>query len=253
MSGQVEGKAIVVTGAATGIGRTSALALSAEGARLILADMNQEELDHTADLVRKNNGEVFTTLCDVSVTADIVKLHEQAMKNLGAIDCAVNNAGIAGILGVPAAEYPEDIFDKVIAVNLKGVWVCMREQINQMMKQGHGSIVNMASAAGLIGLPNAAYTASKHGVVGLTKSAAITYADKGIRVNAICPGYVHTPATAPAIDSSEAVRDSLIGMHPIGRLGEQEEIAAAVVWLCSDASSFVVGHALPVDGGLVAK
>ena len=253
MSGQLEDKNIVVTGAGTGLGRVSALMLAAEGARVAVSDFNEEEGLETVRRIKGADGEAFFIACDVSKPDDVRNLHQMALERFGAIDCALNNAGIAGILGVPAADYPEDIFDKVISVNLKGVWLCMREQIPQMLKQGKGSIVNMASAAGLVGLPNAAYTASKHGVVGLTKSAAITYSKDGVRVNAVCPGYVYTPATAPAIDSSDAVKQALIAQHPIGRLGTEEEIAAAVVWLCSDASSFVTGHAMPVDGGMVAK
>lgn len=190
--------------------------------------------------------------CDVSKTDDVVALHQQVISKFDRIDGALNNAGIAGQLGLAVADYPEDLFDKVIAVNLKGVWLCMREQINQMLTQRTGgSIVNMASAAGLVALPNGAYTASKHGVVGLTKSAALNYSKNGIRTNAVCPGYVYTPATAPAIDKDE-IRDALIKKHPIGRLGDMREISEAVLWLLSDESSFVTGHAMPVDGGLTA-
>jgi NAD(P)-dependent dehydrogenase (short-subunit alcohol dehydrogenase family) len=172
----------------------------------------------------------------------------------GRLDCAVNNAGIAGILGASLADYPDDIFDKVISVNLKGVFLCMKHQINQMLTQDSGgAIVNVASAAGLIGLPNAAYTASKHGVVGMTKSAAIAYSKNRIRINSVCPGYIDTPAIAPALNAGEEVANALVAMHPIGRLGEADEIAEAIAWLCSDAASFMAGHAMAVDGGLVAK
>ena len=156
------------------------------------------------------------------------------------------------MLGVPAADYPEDIWDNVIAINLTGAWYYMKHEIKQMQQQG-GAIVNMSSAAGLIGLPNAAYTASKHGVVGLTKSAAITYSAENIRINAVCPGYVPTPAVIPIFETNPAMEESLIAMHPMGRLGTEEEIANAVAWLCSDKSGFVAGHAMAVDGALVVK
>lgn len=244
-------KIIIVTGAGTGLGRASALLLAKQGATVIVSDFNSEEGNKTVSMIKETSGSAEFIACDVSKTQDIVDLHQAVIATHGRIDGALNNAGISGQLGLAVADYPEELFDKVIAVNLKGVWVCMREQINQMLTQGSGSIVNMASAAGLVGLPNGAYTASKHGVVGLTKSAAINYSKDGVRVNAVCPGYIYTPATAPALDVDE-IRDALVRQHPIGRLGEMEEIAEAVSWLLSDASSFVTGHSMPVDGGLTA-
>lgn len=247
-----DGKIFIVTGAGTGLGRESALLLAGHGGHIIVSDFNAEEGKTTTGLIKAAGGDAEFIACDVSKTEDIVDLHQKVISMHGRIDGALNNAGISGQLGLAVADYPEELFDKVIAVNLKGVWVCMREQINQMLTQkSGGSIVNMASAAGLVALPNGAYTASKHGVVGLTKSASLNYSKNGVRVNAVCPGYVYTPATAPALDRPE-VMQALVGQHPIGRLGEMSEIAEAVHWLLSDASSFVTGHALPVDGGLTS-
>lgn len=252
MSDNMNNRVIIITGAGTGLGRETALLLANQGAQVIVSDFNLDEGEKTTADIKAAGGAARFIHCDVGKTADIVALHQQVIKEYGRIDGAVNNAGIAGKLGLAVADYPEDLFDKVINVNLKGVWLCMREQINQMLTQKTGgSIVNMASAAGLIGLPNGAYTASKHAVVGLTKSASLNYSKDGVRVNAVCPGYVYTPATAPALDRPE-VMEALVGQHPIGRLGEMNEIAEAVAWLLSGASSFVTGHAMPVDGGLTS-
>lgn len=251
MSKLHDGKIIVITGAGTGIGRESSLLLAKRGATVIVSDFNVAKGETTTKMILDNGGSAEFIACDVSKTKDIVDLHQGVIQKHGRIDGALNNAGISGQLGLAVADYPEELFDKVIAVNLKGVWVCMREQINQMLTQGSGSIVNMASVAGLVAIQNGAYTASKHGVVGLTKAAATAYSKQGIRINAVCPGYVYTPATAPALDVDE-IRNALVKKHPIGRLGEMEEIAEAVSWLLSDASSFVTGHAMPVDGGLIA-
>ncbi len=170
------------------------------------------------------------------------------------MDCAFNNAGVSGRERHLTADYPEDEWDRVIGINLKGIWLCMRAEIPQMLKQGGGAIVNTASVAGLVGIRGtAAYIASKHGVVGLTKAAALEYAESGIRVNAVCPGVIHTPLTQPLFDRLEGFEEQAVARHPIGRLGEPHEIAEAVVWLSSDAASFVTGHAMTVDGGYVAQ
>ena len=248
------GKIALVTGAGTGIGRASAQLLAAKGAKVLVTDFDDAVGNETVESIIEAGGEAEYLHADMSSSGDIEAMVDTVVSKWGRLDCAVNNAGIAGSLGKPLVDYPDEVFDKVISVNLKGVFLCMKHQIKQMLSQDSGgAIVNVASAAGLIGLPNAAYTASKHGVVGMTKSAAITYSKDKIRINSICPGYIDTPAIAPALNAGEEVANALIAMHPIGRLGEASEVAEAIVWLCSDAASFMAGHALAVDGGLVAK
>ena len=254
MKDDITGKVALVTGAGTGIGRATAQLLAAKGAKVLVTDFDDKVGNETVESVIAAGGEAKYLHADMSNSDDIGAMVDAAVNLWGRLDCAVNNAGIAGVLGKHLADYPDDIFDKVISVNLKGVFLCMKHQIKQMQTQDSGgAIVNVASAAGLIGLPNAAYTASKHGVVGMTKSAAVAYSKDKIRINSICPGYVDTPAIAPALNASPEIANALIAMHPIGRLGEADEIAEAIVWLCSDAASFMAGHAMAVDGGLVAK
>ena len=254
MKDSLQGKVALVTGAGTGIGSATAKLLAQKGAAVLVTDFDDEAGQATAEAISDAGGEAVYQHADMSRPDDIAAMVAAAVDRWGRLDCAVNNDGIAGILGAALADYPDDVFDKVISVNLKGVFLCMKHEITQMLTQdAGGAIVNVASAAGLIGLPNAAYTASKHGVVGMTKSAAIAYSKDKIRVNAICPGYIDTPAIAPALNAGEEVANALIGMHPIGRLGESDEIAEAIAWLCSDAASFMAGHAMAVDGGLVAK
>jgi len=254
MNDDLTGKVALVTGAGTGIGSAAAKLLAAKGAKVLVTDFNDEAGQETAAAITAAGGDAKYLHADMADGDDIKAMIDTAVESWGRLDCAVNNAGIAGILGAALADYPDDIFDKVISVNLKGVFLCMKHEINQMLTQETGgAIVNVASAAGLIGLPNAAYTASKHGVVGMTKSAALTYSKDKIRVNAVCPGYVDTPAIAPALNAGEEIANALVAMHPIGRLGEADEIAEAIAWLCSDAASFMAGHAMAVDGGLVVK
>lgn len=253
MAGRLEGKVALVTGAGLGIGRETAILLAREHARVLVTDVDDDAGSNTVAAIEKGGGEALYLHADMAKRDDIEAMVTKGVDTWGRLDCAVNNAGIAGQLGVAAADYPEEIFDKVISVNLKGVWLCMKYEILQMKKQGGGAIVNVASAAGLVGLPNAAYTASKHGVVGLTKSAAITYSKDKIRINSVCPGYIDTPAIAPILEGNPALAEKLKAAHPIGRMGEAVEIAEAIVWLCSDAASFMAGHAMAVDGGLVAQ
>jgi len=251
-TGSMQNKIILVTGGATGIGKTTAQLLAANGARLIVSDVNAQQGHETVDDIIAQGGLAEFMPCDVSNSKDVENLHEHIIETHSRLDGAFNNAGISGRLDLATIDYPEDLFDKVIAVNLKGVWLCMKAQIPQMLKQGQGAIVNMSSVAGLVGILNSAYTASKHGVVGLTKAAALEHSKDNIRVNAVCPGYVETPTTAQAM-ANDAIRSALIRRHPIGRLGEQDEIAEAVMWLLSDAASFVTGHAMPIDGGMTAQ
>lgn len=258
MAGQFEGKVALVTGGASGIGRATALAFAREGAKLIIADMQEEGGQQTVHLITENGGEAIFVKTDVTQATEVEALISQAVKRYGRLDCAHNNAGIAGT-GIGreqralTAEYPEERWHKVIAINLTGVWLCMRYEITEMLKQGRGAIVNTASVGGLVGVPySSAYVASKHGVVGLTKTAALEYIRQGIRVNCVCPGLIRTPMIAPGPNDSELVARMAAG-QPMGRIGNPEEVAAAVLWLCSDAASFVTGHSMVIDGGYVAQ
>jgi NAD(P)-dependent dehydrogenase (short-subunit alcohol dehydrogenase family) len=253
MAGCVEGKVALVTGGASGIGRATALTFAREGAKLVIADMNEDGGQQTVHLITEQGGEAIFVRTDVSQAVEVQALISKAVETYGRLDCAHNNAGIAGGVRARTAEYPEDRWHQVIAVNLTGVWLCMKYEIPQMLHQGGGTIVNTASAAGLVGSRGtSAYVASKHGVVGLTKTAALEYAQQGIRVNCVCPGAIQTPMTDRAW-SDPARRARVIASEPVGRIGNPEEIAEAVVWLCSDAASFVTGHAMSVDGGYVAQ
>ena len=253
MAGHVEGKVALVTGGASGIGRATALTFAREGAKLVIADMNEDGGQQTVHLITEQGGEAIFVRTDVSQAVEVQALISKAVETYGRLDCAHNNAGIAGGVRARTAEYPEDRWHQVIAVNLTGVWLCMKYEIPQMLHQGGGTIVNTASAAGLVGSRGtSAYVASKHGVVGLTKTAALEYAQQGIRVNCVCPGAIQTPMTDRAW-SDPARRARVIASEPVGRIGNPEEIAEAVVWLCSDAASFVTGHAMSVDGGYVAQ
>src|SRR5215467_6354084 len=248
MAGRVEGKVTLVTGGASGIGRATALTFAREGARLVIADTNEDGGQQTVHMITENGGETIFVRTDVSRAVEVQVLISKAVETYGRLDCAHNNAGIAGGVRALTADYPEERWQQVIAVNLTGVWFCMRYEIPQMLHQGGGVIVNTASVAGLIGGRGvAAYVASKHGVVGLTKTAALEYARQGIRVNCVCPGAIQTPMTERAW-SDPAWRARVVASEPVGRVGIPEEVAEAVVWLCSDAASFVTGHAMSVDG-----
>ncbi len=201
-------------------------------------------------MIKESGGEALFVETDVSNTGEVKSMVATCIKKYGALDCAVNNAGIMGTLFIKTADYEEEVWDKVIDINLKSVCLCMKYEIPEMLKHGHGAIVNMASVAGLKGgRLGAAYYASKHGVIGLTKAAAIEYAPQGLRVNAVCPGVIETPMADDAFSQDEELQAHVIDMHPIGRLGKPEEVATATLWLCSDNASFVTGIAHPVDGG----
>jgi NAD(P)-dependent dehydrogenase (short-subunit alcohol dehydrogenase family) len=253
MPGRVQGKVALVTGGASGIGRATALTFAREGAKLIIADMNVDGGQQTVHMITENGGEAIFVRTDVSKAVEVQALISQAVEIYGRLDCAHNNAGISGGGRALTAEYAEETWHQVIAVNLTGVWLCMKYEIPQMLHQGGGVIVNTASVAGLIGGRGlAAYAASKHGVVGLTKTAALEYAQQGIRVNCVCPGVIETPMTARGLRNPER-RTRIMASEPMGRVGTPAEVAEAVVWLCSDAASFVTGHTMTVDGGYVAQ
>jgi NAD(P)-dependent dehydrogenase (short-subunit alcohol dehydrogenase family) len=261
MAGRLDGKVVLVTGGSSGIGRATALACARENARVVVADVAVEGGEATGRMIRQAGGEAVFLQADVSRAADVKALVERTVQTFGRLDCAHNNAGVEGRPGVapvPTADVTEDCWDYAIRVNLKGVWLCMKYEIPQMLSQGRGAIVNTASILGLVGLRGAAaYVASKHGVLGLTKTAALEYARAGLRINAVCPGFVSTPLAERYFElasrDNPQVREQATELHPVGRLGTPEEIAEAVVWLCSDAASFVTGHAMTVDGGWVAQ
>ena len=250
MADSFDGKVAVVTGAGSGIGRAVALAFVREGAKVVVADIAVDVGEETVRIIRDSGGEAIFVKTDVRVASQVEALINTAVQTYERLDFASNNAAISGIVA-PTHELREDDWDRYIDINLKGVWLCMRYQIQQMLHQGGGAIVNTSSSASLRAAPNIpAYAASKAGVNGLTKTAAIEYARKGIRVNAICPGATLTPMIEGFVANSpdhtlEGVGDSL----PMGRMGNPEEQAEAVIWLCSDASSFVTGAILSVDGG----
>ncbi len=252
-AGLLEGKSIVITGGASGIGRATALASSREGARVAIADIDATQGEKVLGEIRGTGAKGIFVTCDVTRGDDVTKLFARAASELGGVDGAFNNAGIEGQLA-SLAEYDEQVFRRVLDVNIVGVWNCLRAAIPLMVARGHGAIVNTASIAGLVGASAfSAYVASKHAVLGLTKSAAIEYAKAGVRVNAICPGVIETPMLTRLADGREELVDALVALKPMGRLGTAEEVAEAAVWLLSDRSSFVTGHALAVDGGYVAQ
>lgn len=251
----MEGKVAMVTGAASGIGRATAQALAVAGAKVVVSDISESGGAETVRLVQDAGGEAIFIKTDVSRPEDVEALVAGAVAEFGALHCAVNNAGIGGDLA-DTVNYPVEGWDRLLAINLTGVWLCMKSEIAQMLKQGGGAVVNMASILGTVGFANAsAYVAAKHGVLGITRVAALEYATQGVRVNAVCPGFILTPMLEKGLDieAHPEVADQIAGLHPMKRLGQPEEVAAAVVWLCSDRASFVTGHPLLVDGGYVAQ
>ena len=253
MGGQLEGRVALVTGGGSGIGQATALAFARERARVIAADVNAEGGEETVSMIEEAGGEAIFIKTDVSSSAEVEALVNATVETHGRLDCAFNNAGIGGSMALTHKRNEEE-WDSTININLKGVWLCMKYEILQMLKQGGGTIVNTSSAAGLVGtIAASAYSASKHGVVGLTKSAALEYAQRGIRINAVCPGAVRTPMLENGITLLPEGEQQILAMEPVGRIASPEEIAEAVVWLCSDAASFVTGHAMAVDGGWTAQ
>lgn len=255
--GMLSGKVALVTGASAGIGRATATKMALEGARLVVSDIAVETGEETAAMIRAAGGEAVFVRADVSSAADVEALVGSAIETYGRIDCACNNAGIEGRIA-PFADQPIDNFDRIMAVNARGTFLCMQAEIAAMLKTGGGAIVNIASVAGLIGFPGLSpYVASKHAINGMTKNAALEYGKAGIRVNAICPGGVDTrmldSLAEQATGGARTTAQMMDPLHPIGRIGRPDEIAEAIVWLSSDRASFVTGATMQVDGGFVAQ
>ena len=250
MATSSQNEVAVITGGSNGIGRATAMAFAKLGVKVVVVDNI-----HGGDVVSKiidGGGDAVFIPCDVSVSKDVREMFDQIIQIHGRIDYAFNNAGVEGIIA-STHECTEDNWDRTISINLKGVWLCMKYEIQHMLKTGKGVIVNNSSVAGLIGFPGSpAYVASKHAIIGLTKTAALENARSGIRINAVCPGVIRTPMIDRITRSDAVAEKQFMDLEPMGRLGNPEEVAEAVVWLCSDSASFITGHSLPVDGGWLA-
>jgi NAD(P)-dependent dehydrogenase (short-subunit alcohol dehydrogenase family) len=250
---QLENKVTLVTGGGSGIGRATAVLFAQEGAQVAVADINLDTAEETVELIIAGGGQAFAFQADVSRADDVQAMVGEVVARYGRLDCAFNNAGIEG-LPTRTMDVSEDDFDRIIAVNLKGVWLCMKYELEQMVAQGSGAIVNTASVAGLTGAHSMpAYAASKHGVVGLTRTAAVEYGRKNIRINAVCPSVIETPMVARGFEAFPQFIEATIRINPMRRLGQADEVARAVLWLCSDAASFTNGATLTVDGGFTAQ
>jgi NAD(P)-dependent dehydrogenase (short-subunit alcohol dehydrogenase family) len=253
MPGKFDGKVALVTGGNSGIGRAAAMAFAREGAQVVIAARRVPEGEATVQMIQEAGGQALFVQTDVSQADAVEAIVQRTLAMYGRLDYAFNNAGI----GVQATiiELTEADFDRVIGINLKGVWLCMKAEIRQMLTQGGGAIVNMSSGYGLVGssLGVSAYAASKHGVIGLTKAAALECAKAGIRVNAVVPGWIRTPMVEGGLQNNPQFEARILDHEPLGRLGRPEEVAEAVVWLCSDAASFVTGHSMIIDGGILAS
>ena len=251
MNKSFENKVAIVTGGSFGIGRATAIAFAKKGAKVAIVDWVEDS--ETLDSIKKFGGEAIFIKCDVSNSADVQAMLNKVTTTFGRLDYAFNNAGIEGVSALMHEQKEED-WDRVINVNLKGIWLCMKYEVQYMLKNGGGAIVNTSSVAGLVGFPGIAhYTASKHAILGLTQAAALENAKTGIRINAVCPGVIKTPMIDRFTGKQKEVEKQFANQEPVGRLGQPEEVAAAVTWLCSEGASFVTGIAMPVDGGWVAQ
>jgi NAD(P)-dependent dehydrogenase (short-subunit alcohol dehydrogenase family) len=248
-NGSFTGKVAFVTGAGSGIGRAAALAFAREGATVVLADLSEESNQETARMIENLGARALTVTCDVTRTEDVKAALHEAVEAFGRLDFAFNNAGSEQPI-TAAADLTEEEWDRIVGINLRGVFLCMKYEIPLMLRNGGGVIVNTSSGAGVKGFrAQAAYAAAKHGVIGLTKSAALDYASQNIRINAVCPGIIETSMMQRFTGGTSKGREKVIAQEPVGRMGKPEEIAAAVVWLCSDPAAFVIGHAMLIDGG----
>jgi NAD(P)-dependent dehydrogenase (short-subunit alcohol dehydrogenase family) len=249
-NGSFTGKVAFITGGSSGIGRAAALAFARAGASVVVGDVAEQGNQETARLIEQEGGRALAVRCDVTQTDDMKAALEKTGETFGRLDFAFNNAGIEPKKPAPTADYDDEEWNQIIDIDLRGVFLCMKHEIPLMLAHGGGAIVNTSSGAGIIGIKGSpAYTAAKHGVIGLTRAAALDYAAQNIRINAVCPGYIDTPMMGRFTGGTPEGRAKVISEEPIGRMGRPEEIANAVLWLCSDAASFVVGHALVVDGG----
>ncbi len=247
----MEGKVVIVTGAGSGIGRAASLLFAEKGARVAVVDLDPAGGAETVEQIERGKGEAILIEADVSSTDQVQAMVRKTVDAFGRLDYAFNNAGVEAGL-IPLDQYAEEVWDRTLSVNLTGVWLCMKYEIPEMLKTGGGAIVNASSAAGVIGVPqHYAYVASKHGVVGITKSAALEFGGQGIRVNCVCPGMIDTPMTERFVP--DGARPMLEEGHALKRFGTAQEVAETVVWLCSDAASFVTGHAMLIDGGITAQ
>ena len=248
-TGQFAGRVAFITGAGSGIGRATALAFAAHGAAVTVSDNAEKDLHETARLIEQQGGQALAELCDVTRSDDVAAAVAAAVREFGRLDFAFNNAGVEQPVA-PLHEIGDEQWDRIIDINLRGVFYGMKHEVPAMLATGGGAIVNTSSGAGVIGIAGqSAYAASKHAVIGLTKAASLDYAAAGIRVNAVCPGIIETPMMDRFSGGTEEGRQRVIGQEPVGRMGRPEEIASAVLWLCSDLGAFTVGHALVVDGG----
>lgn len=251
MEATFKNKVAIVTGGSSGIGKSTALAFAQKGAKVVVVDWIENS--ETMNLIKNLGAEAIFIKCDVSKTEDVKAMVEKTIETFGRLDYAYNNAGVEGESAV-TQDCTEENWDRTIGINLKGIWLCMKYEIPEIVKQGKGAIVNCASVAGLVGFAGLpAYVASKHGVIGLSKTAALECSKLGIRVNVVCPGVIQTPMIDRLTGKTKEAIEQFTGLEPIGRFGKPEEIANAVVWMCSDEASFVTGHAMAVDGGFVAQ
>src|SRR4051794_10139110 len=244
------GKVAFVTGAANGIGRAAALAFAREGASVVAADVSEQGNRETVRLIEEQGGRAVAVRCDVTKAGDVKAALAKTVEAFGRLDFAFNNAGIEPKKPAPTADYDEDEWDRILDVDLRGVFLCMKYEIPLILEQGGGAIVNTSSGAGVIGIKGSpAYTAAKHGVIGLTRAAALDYAAQNLRINAVCPGYIDTPMMGRFTGGTAEGRAKVVAEEPAGRMGKPEEIAASLLWLCSEGAAFMVGHAMVVDGG----